>query len=168
MLRKLLFFILCFLIPPNFVDAREFTDEQKQILEYVKKYGGYHKREVAAIIIQESFVGDKVVRKGDKGKAHGIGQMHIPTAKHTLKHFNKNINQDIKNKLLTDDEYAVKMTVKYYKYLMKKFRYDRNLAILAYNVGPTKIQKTGLNHDPNNYLKKVLNIRKTIIKERIL
>ncbi len=167
MLKKLLFYILCFLIPPNLSNA--FTNEQLQILEYVNKHGGYYKKDIAAIIIQESFVGNKVKRTGDNNKAYGIGQMHLPTAKHILTVNNKPYKkQEIKNKLLTDDEYAVKMVVKYYRYLMKKFKYDRKKAILAYNVGPTKLKRTGLKFDPNDYLNKVLSYRKLIVMKGIV
>lgn len=167
MLKKLLFYLLCFLIPPNISDA--YTQEQQQILEYVNKHCGVHKRDIAAIIIQESFVGDKVIRRGDSGAAHGVGQMHIPTAKYVLSFHDKSIpTPNLKRKLLTDDEFAVIMILRYYQYLLKTFNYNRKLAILAYNVGPTKVKRTGFSFDPNDYLAKVLSHRQIIIERGLV
>ncbi|MDX9695823.1 MAG: lytic transglycosylase domain-containing protein [Bacteroidales bacterium] len=162
MLKKLLIYLLFFLIPPNLCFG--FTNEQDKVLEYVNKHCGVHKKDIAAIIQQESFLGDKIVRRGDSGAAHGIGQMHIPTAIHVIENlYGKNhgySKKQIANKLLTDDEFAVILTLRYYQYLLKVFRYDRKKAILAYNVGLGRVLKYGLSFDPNNYLSKVLSYRK--------
>jgi len=161
MKKKLLMYLLCFLIPPNLCLA--LTNEQEKVLEYVNKHAGVHKKDIAAIIKQESFIGDKVVRAGDSGKAHGVGQMHIPTAMYVLENlYGKNhgfTKKSLSKKLLTDDEFAVKLALRYYQYLLKTFNYNRKLAILAYNVGPTKVKRLGLDFDPNNYLSKVLTRR---------
>lgn len=164
MLNKLLIYLLFFLIPPNVCFG--LSNEQDKVLEYVNKHCGIHKKDIAAIIIQESFVGDKIIRHGDSGKAHGVGQMHIPTAIHVLENlYGKNhgySKKQIANKLLTDDEFAVILSLRYYQYLLKVFNYDRKKAILAYNVGLSRVNEFGLAFDPNNYLSKVLNYRKEI------
>lgn len=164
MKAKLLMYLLMFLIPPNIVYS--YSHEQKEILEIVNKCCGVHKKDIAAIIKQESFVGDKIVRSGDSGKAFGVGQMHIPTAFHVLENlYGKNhgyTKKTLIKKLLTDNEFAVKLSLRYYQYLLKVFKYDRKKAILAYNVGLSKVRGFGFSFDPNNYLAKVLNYRETI------
>ena len=121
MLKKLLIYLLFFLIPPNLCFG--LSNEQDKVLEYP----------TANHVIENLY-----------GKNHGYTK------------------QKLANKLLTDDEFAVMMTLRYYQYLLKVFGYDRKKAILAYNVGLGRVLKYGLSFDPNNYLSKVLIYRKEI------
>jgi len=158
MKKTAIVFLLMLLVP---FTAHALNKSQKRILSYVYETNESItvKHDVAAIIMQESQAG-KLGRKGDGGAAYGIGQMHIDTAMDVIEYYygkkHKWTREKMKHRLMVDDRFAVRMSIRYYKMLLTQFKGNRSRAILAYNVGPYNVLKHGLSFDPNDYLNLVL------------
>jgi hypothetical protein len=109
-------------------------------------------------------------RIGDKGKARGVTQIQISTARFILKELMdinlKFTDLEIKWLLTKNDRLCIIMSKNYLVYLMDKFRNEPgnwSHGVLSYNVGPTGVSKFGIDYDPNNYVDKA---KRFIKKER--
>ena len=109
-------------------------------------------------------------RIGDRGVARGITQIQIPTARFILKKLMKYnttfSDAEIAMLITYNDKVSIIMSKHYLIYLMDKFKnHEANWShgLLSYNVGPTGVRNKGLQHDPNNYVKKA---KRFIINQR--
>jgi len=113
-----------------------------------------------AVVYLESKFGTSG-RVGDHGKARGVTQIQIPTAKFILKELLKVetrfSDNEIKLLLTYNDKVCIILSKHYLRYLMDRFKNHKanwSHAVLSYNRGPTIVTSHGLNHDPNDYVKK--------------
>lgn len=134
-----------------------------------------YEREILGILKQESDNGmhPRVLAKkcSDNDDSCGNMQVSISTAKFVIEdllHMEKMTNSQIKRELINNDRLNIQIGSAYYKYLVDSLK-DRDLAILAYNVGIGNVIKHGTRFDPNNYLKSVKRHMKnsTIISEKV-
>jgi hypothetical protein len=157
MKKTAIVFLLMLLVP---FSAHALSKKQQKVLSYVYETSEIMavKHDVAGIIMQESQAG-KLGRRGDGGAAYGVGQMHLDTALHVMEYYYGKhhgwTEAKLKHRLMTDDRFAIKMSIRYYKMLLSQFK-DRKKAILAYNIGPGNMIKHGFSFDPNDYLNLVL------------
>jgi hypothetical protein len=154
--------MLLMVLIPSINFAESLTHKQYKIVVYGaeegKKINVQSKYDIPAIIHQETKSG-KLGRWGDGGDSLGVGQMQKEARRIAARMlYGKDhgmSDQMLAYKIKTDDRFAVKMTAAYYKYLLDMFHGNRDMAILAYNVGPYRVKEYGLSFDPNNYLRKV-------------
>lgn len=125
---------------------------------------------VQAILHQESLSG-AFGKYGDVNspfgkKSYGVMQIQLNTAKYILtKMLNKKLpptDEELIVRLVTDDEYCIRLGAIYFKYLFEKFSEEKDYrtrwrkAILSYNAGIGNVKKYGFSYDPNRYLKKTI------------
>ena len=143
----------------------------QEILEFAYNSGKENDlgETLRAITYLESGMG-RSGRVGDNGKARGITQIQIPTAKFILNKLmgykQKFSDTEIKMLLTYNDKVCIILSKHYLIYLMNKFKnHDANWShgLLSYNVGPSGVYNNGLKRDPNNYVKKA---KRFIIKQR--
>jgi soluble lytic murein transglycosylase-like protein len=112
---------------------------------------------VALIDVESQFRPEAVSEKG----ARGLMQIRPEAAAELAQKPNPEahlINSSANPSLLHDPTTNIKIGVSYLGYLQKRFR-DLKLALMAYNCGPTKVQKTLDENEviPQDYALKVLS-----------
>lgn len=162
-MKKLMIMLMLLVIPStSFALSHEQYEIAKMAALEGAKINEAARLDVVGIIHQETRCG-KLGRVGDDGKSLGVGQMQPKTAIYMLDRYFPHHTFTLKTvaeKLLSDDKFAIMLSAIYYKYLLHYFDGDRDKAILAYNVGPTKVRKFGLSFDPNGYLALVYQHRR--------
>jgi hypothetical protein len=114
-----------------------------------------------AIMLNETVAG-RWGRHGDKNfknwkrQCYGVMQIQFLTAELVVKNWTSYdlTGHELRIRLQYDDAFNVEIARKYLNYLLSLFKGNLSKAILAYNVGPGNVQKNGLKHDPNGYLKR--------------
>lgn len=121
--------------------SKDFTTEQWNILITAYEMGKPHDLGLttAAIIWQESFVGNYVVRMntldGNGEGSFGVGHMRLSTAMELLGITDKwQGKAELAPYLIRDDAFAIKMTLLYLQKMQKRVKGFRNLW-RAYNGG---------------------------------
>lgn len=120
---------------------------------------------IQAILLQESLtvtVNDDVII-GDKNKkfgkrSYGPMQIKLDTALYMMNRYNYNkihIEEDVLVKLLVNPEFNLYVSNLYFDYLLKKYRNNTNLAIIAYNKGPKGLSRSNYNINKDPYLRGV-------------
>ncbi len=76
------------------------------------------------------------------GIAYGCGQLLVSTARTLDPSLASLSNDEVKNKLLNDDAYNLTLSANYYKQLLGRYGNDSDLALAAYNGGPSANQSS--------------------------
>lgn len=173
---KILLVIIIVLLPNISLGDWNPSDEQKNILNIARVAGeriGWPET-IQAIQFVESTCGVNKHGPDDKkfsNRYFGSAQMKISTARYIIEDLNKEDPQysdlQIYIRLLLFDEWAINLSADYFAYLIYKFRNYEDPwkhAVLAYNRGPGTVMKYGLDNDPYNYVYKVSDAIKTIIR----
>jgi hypothetical protein len=127
---------------------------ENEIVNTTKKYNKYtmvNDKIILQLAKVESGCRDVVGDKNLKNKAYGILQMRQPA----IDAVNKFYDIDVVTKaeeLNGDIDKQIMYAVLYFDYLMYRFNYNEDLAIMAYNAGETKVSNGVRNHV---YLSKV-------------
>ena len=105
----------------------------------------------------------------DNDYALGILQIRPSTARYILKlRCGKSFyieEEQLSYLLLHNHDFNITLAIWYMQYLMDKFDGSTPHAILAYNVGPSYVQKYGLTHDPSNYVTKYYLYKDIILQQ---
>jgi soluble lytic murein transglycosylase len=112
---------------------------------------------LASLVYNESRYNKEAISPRD---AYGLAQVQLPTAKDVS-------DENISKEDLFDPEINLELGAKYLSQLIDRYKGDKVKAIIAYNLGPTRLDK-GLKdglfieqfEDSYNFAKKVLAIEK--------
>ncbi len=74
-----------------------------------------------------------VEARGDKGKAHGLTQIWLSTA--------RMYSDDVTSSQLMDPQVNIELSFIHFRHLLEKYRGNFTLALLAWNRGPGKVDK---------------------------
>lgn len=142
--------------------SQELNLHQKSwIKQYTQIYFGQQWKQwdkvMASLMRVES--GNCMQKVGELDASFGCSQMKVEAVRQAAKFWKipipKNDDKIIWN-LLKNDKFAIHLSTAYMAYLMKKFN-DRDLAIIAYNIGETATMNILINGEmlPTSYLGKV-------------
>jgi hypothetical protein len=155
MIKQLILLVVLLIAAPTYA----YNNYQNELLDYAYKEGnkiGYGNT-ITGMLRQESDVG-RFGKYHDNGTSFGVMCIKVGTAKDMLS--GENLTDEIiKQRLIEDDYFNIRVAVLYVKYLLEYFDNDLERAILAYNVGMGRVSKFGLKFNPNNY---IVNVRKRI------
>lgn len=159
------------------VEASALSNSQLKVM-YIAGYEGSligYPETLIAISYQETHSGS-LGRIADLHRAHhsyGVMGVQVATAKDVLArmglaHLFKNEDELI-YALTYNDIFNIKIAAKYFEYLIEYFKARGDdafwsRAVLAYNFGIGNVTKHGLKYDPNNYVAKVKQHIKTIVR----
>lgn len=81
---RVLFLLLFFSVTVNAKQCRQYTEEQLHVINEAYSYGLPYNYEftLSAIVIKESFLGDRILRYNPKDPSTGITQIQFDTLKH--------------------------------------------------------------------------------------
>ena len=167
---KIICFLLLFISPAFAGDFfMELDSDQIETIYYAEQAGkeiGYPET-LVAIVWQETHAGS-FLKVGSSGEL-GAFQIKYKTAKYMLEKEGVaglfTPDQLLYN-LIFNKKFNATVAKLYFSYLINKYKDEPagwSKAVLAYNVGPTSVNKYGLSRDPNNY---VHHIREHILKFR--
>lgn len=108
-----------------------YTEEQREMLAKAHAYGWHYNLEhtIPAIIEQESFLGNRILRMNPDDPSFGITHIHFPTLKHLsgLNHWDAIAEAE---RLVTNDDLAFEYAVKKLQSVSAKTTWGK---IRAYN-----------------------------------
>lgn len=162
------FLVILLIIPSLSFSQEEYSYNQIQLLKLARKHGervGFPLI-LQAILLQETQAG-KYGPVGDGGnspykRSYCPMQVKLVVVHHVYNKLNIPVTlteEEIVTRLLTDNEFCMWVAAEYLNLLYNQFN-NKDMAILAYNQGPTGAK---LGRNPNDYVRKVKHKKENII-----